>query len=728
MLDQVSKSNPGLPDPVGILIHHLETGNDVLRTGAVRALSQQTHDLTTDPRIRNVLLGALMDEDVDVRTDAMVALTEIADASDVDVIRNSLIGDPVREVKLAAINILTRLKDEKSILVFANLVTSRAENEFEWEDENDVWDDWLEIQTAVIGALGELKATQTIPVLMAARDDEYGQNLDVAVFQAFLNMGDEGVAQLIEIAQSETGTARKRALEMLAKANSDVMFEHLDFLLQDESSDVRRLAIPLINSTSKTAADLVLKDLDPVIRLEALAYHGAENERLVISALVDADEGVLAKALSMLESPLPNKLNDAIISNMPAWLSLSGSQLCIAALGVYPKLTNTNAVDPLLKLARDVDKALEVRLAAIDALAECKDEAATQRMIGFLGNESQQVRVKAATYLASFAKAEDEAAIQALILAADGLLLAPDKAVVKHDETTDPAHDPSASNMDQEADTRLKISPDGEVIHTDVKLNATPLSTLEAIQMTAIPDKPYAETGDLAEDTPEESSTKRRKRRAVEGPEKVGEDLARFALDIIADISDKKFEDVIITATQSVDEIKRLRAYKALAKRQMIFNNCFDDVKNFDVISVGLSDKQPAIRSIAAEIVANSPIGAENTINLEEYVNDDDAMVRAASIRLSNDTDVCYHFLSDSSSLVRRAALERLLISQPLDDLDLIFDRLLKTERSDVLMEAFQTIPSIKDRLFDKLSEAENTPKMVHVMLQALANTSEISH
>ena len=56
-----------------------------------------------------------MDPDPDLRADAMAALVRCARPEDAPAIRRSLAGDPVGEVKVAAVQALARLKDGGSV-------------------------------------------------------------------------------------------------------------------------------------------------------------------------------------------------------------------------------------------------------------------------------------------------------------------------------------------------------------------------------------------------------------------------------------------------------------------------------------------------------------------------------------------------------------------------------------------------------------------------------------
>ena len=164
------------PNAVSAILPYCRNENEVLRSAAIRALASQG---AGDTRSRQALLSAILDEDPDVRTDAMHALANEALAKDASVFRTSLEGDPVREVKLAAIHALANLKDEPSVPFLRDLMLSRCEDRVAWEDELGDWEDWLDIQVACIQALGQIGATDMIEDMFDALNDEFGQTLDI---------------------------------------------------------------------------------------------------------------------------------------------------------------------------------------------------------------------------------------------------------------------------------------------------------------------------------------------------------------------------------------------------------------------------------------------------------------------------------------------------------------------------------------------------------------------
>lgn len=695
------------PDPVPLILDQLASGNDVIRTGAVRAAAALAID---DDRVRVALLEALLDEDPDVRTDAMDALVQCARPQDAETLRRSLLGDPVREVKHAAVRALTRLNDTASIPILRKLVTTRAEDDVAWEDDTDAWDDWLDVQIAVIDALGQMGAQGAIDDMLAARDDEEGQVLDGPVFAALAAMGDKGVVWLLAITQTEKGLGRKRALEVLAKVKSDVLGDFVEVLVSDRAADVRRLALPFLSAEDPRIEALVLQDPDDGVRCEALGMFASDRPDFAVKALSDKSELVQATALDHLLFPLEDDFQTALIDNAIAWTQFAKEKLAVAAARILPKLASGRAVEPLMDLVRDTARPLEARLAAVSALAALSDVSATERLIALMGNETQQVRTVALTRLAERCHAGDAAAGQALAMAMDGTLLSPERAVVVH--PAESGADLAMSKADDAPRGHLHISRDGDIVETvpDDTQDAQ-LSTLDAIQR----DQRAQPKPDLAEDTPEESAPKRRHRRAVEGPEAVADDLRVLALAIAGDAPEVAIEAAIVEAVESSEDALRLTAFRALLKRAQAGQI---SPQTADLAQVGLADENPAIRSTAAEIFALPPA---NIAALAAVLQDPDALVRAVAVRHAATNEQALSALEDPALVVREAALTKVLASGQDDLASTVFDALAQAERIDTLADACRKSDLVLTRSIQALAGTDVTPKQAHVLLEALA-------
>ncbi len=682
-------------DPVPTLLTHLKTGNEVIRTDAIRAIATRVHG---DDRAREALLAALLDQDPDVRSDAMDALVHFAHIEDAPKIRDSLMGDPVREVKLAAIDLLTALKDHASVPLFRKLTLGRAEDEVEWEDEAGMWDEWLEIQIACIRALGKFGAEEAIKDILAARDDEFGQNLDLPVFEALTGMGSEGMVWLLAVAQTEDGLARKRALEAMTKIDPDALRPHVDFLLGDDNAAVRRLALTVLPSDDDRLAYIAHKDVEASLRSLALEMVAASRPDLVVAALSDPSKEVQAVALDHLTLPLDDDLAEALGDNMQAWLLTDDGALATSVARNWFRLQDGASHDPLLTLIRDTDRPLEARLAAVEGLAKLEDTASCERLISLLSNPAQQIRAVVLTQLATRAGQGDEVACEALVVAAEGALLAPKQT----SDEADVADRPQDQATEEEGIPRLHITKEGE-ISTTTEGDGTG-STLEAIQINRVAPK-----------EPGKKGKKEHKRQAIEGPEDLAHDLARVALGMMGNLPAAGIGEAIRSMTECVKDDLRIAAYQVMAKRHQAGLVAAEDLPR---VAAGLMDRTAIARSLACQMAATQPELRDALMALR---SDPDAMVRLECVSVLADPKYISEALADEDARVRKAALMRALSENiGVAERD-VFERLQNGEQITTLRHGVEVSESFAAIVYDKLSAEDLPIRETHVLLQALS-------
>ncbi|WP_421703110.1 HEAT repeat domain-containing protein [Aliiroseovarius sp.] len=694
-------------DPVPTLLHHLQIGNDVIRTDAVRALAAQAPG---DERVRLALIEALLDEDPDVRSDAMDALPLFAQPEDADRIRENLVGDPVREVKLAAINMLADLGDTASIPLLRKLALSRCEDEVAWEDEIGLWDEWLEIQTAAIHALGRLGAVDAIEDILAARDDEYGQNLDLPVCEALSGMGEAGMVWLLAMAQTEGGLPRKRALEAMGKLDAEALLPHLDFLLGDDSAEVRRLALPLLAPDDDRAGYLALKDADPALRAEALAHAAPARPDLAVSALSDPDPMVQAAALDELQTPLVPELAEALSANMQAWLLTDNSALAAAVARNWVRLIDNATPEPLEMLLRNGNRPLDARVAAVEALDALQDDGANERLVDLLTNPAQQVRMVALTCLVERAKTGDDVAVDALEAAATNTLITPEPA-------TAPLALPEGEDV-----PRLRIDEDGQIAATSDKAPSAPTSTLEAIQINRLAKPEVAEAGKDAtgpDDSKGNKGKKTKRRRSVEGPAEIGEDLTRVCLGLIGALPDPRIGAAIRTMTETGQDNLRAAAYQALVARMEAGLANDADLRR---LRTGLMDRLDRVRGLCARLAVGH---LELHPALAQHLDDTDAQVRAHVVAVMDNPEDLGAALGDPDARVRAAALTRL--ATDLDDsgdteaAEALLSPLLNAEATETLALALTLSRLLRAKALACLANESTSKRHQHVLLQAFA-------
>jgi len=179
-------------------------------------------------------------------------------------------GDPVREVKSAAIAALARLRDQGSVPLLRSLVLSRSEDQVAWEDEGSDWEEWLDVQTAAIRALGQIGAKELIDDLLTALFDTSGQSVDLPVYEALTRIREIGIAALLEIFDLKTGISRRRAGAALSVAAPEQILPHLTALLASDERQLRLLALGALVPDDPRCAALARSNADPLVRATAL--------------------------------------------------------------------------------------------------------------------------------------------------------------------------------------------------------------------------------------------------------------------------------------------------------------------------------------------------------------------------------------------------------------------------------------------------------------------------
>lgn len=709
------------PEATEVIAGYATSGNEVLRCAALRALAAVAG---AAGRARPRLLAALLDPDPDVRTDAMQALFSCATPQDADDLRRSLAGDPVREVKLAAIAALVAIRDADALPLLRKLVGSRTEDEVNWEDEDTDWEDWLDIQIAAIKALGTLGDDTVIEDMLAARDDELAQTLDMPVFEALSQLGAKGVAYLVAIVQTEPALPAGRAAATLQRTDADMLALHLDTLKTHAAPSLRCLAVDVLDAHASGLADLAANDPAPAVRRAALRRAALAQPDLLRSALSDPDPSVQAVALTCLEPPAEAAFRDTVVTNMCAWLTAGPTPLVLASAGALARWAPDRAADPLLRLIQDTDAPLEARVTAVRALDRVQPALPTSEIAALLGNPAQQVRVAALVLLRVRAQDTDPEAIDAVAQAVAGTLLS--------DSDLNPAVPDAPDGPDMampkgEAGGRrtIRITRDGEIVEEDTA-DAIPArddaSTLAQI-LAPMAEHAAAETsedglddrlengGEMAEDTPEERPEKRRKRRAVEGPDAICEALSLEAMQICGHLADPQIAAACLGHAHSPDDPLRRAAWQALQGASTPSDGILAAARAV------FRDADPVVRLASFRILMAQQDDAQI---LADAQTDADPLLRAEAVDWAASSALPMH-LGDDALAVRAAAATRLCATGTPAEIVTGVEHVLSAERSDTLATLIAHSADARARAIDLLAASQDTPKRAFVLLNALA-------
>ena len=632
-------------DPVEAIAPFLAGPDDVIRCAAARALGALGGEGVAAP-----LVDVLMDPDPDLRVDAMTALARCARPEDTPAICRSLEGDPVGEVKVAAIRALARLKDGSSISLLRALARSRCEPEVAWEDEDTGWDEWLDVQVAAIEALGAIGADEAVDDLLEARADDEGQDLDHAVFGALARMPGRGTPALRGFLRHTDARVRERALDALAAAGREALTPLRETLVCDASPRVRRLAIDCFDDGDETLASLAQKDPDASVRAAALGRAGALHPDIVRSALRDPDETVRAVALEARGSKPAGEDEPDLVANVEAWLRTAGVSLATVCAAVLPVLAGARSLPALGEAAMESERPMEVRITALRSLGGIGTEESLQTLRRAAVDSARQVRLAALAALVEMTKsAPGDIADLAWAVLTDAvrgsLALAQDEAgqgAPEPDAETSP--EPAPQDSDDEASDSAAAEP------------AYPRSTLEAIGGRPIATaRPGTETSPSDDDTGSSRRTPKLRpgRVAVEGPDDIGEDLRLTAIRMAAQCKGDQIDEALAEAAEEATPALRTAAFEAIARRAAA-TPLSPGLTNVAVMA--LKDRDPTVRAAAAQALAAR---SETVRHLAPLIDDPDDKVRAAALKAvaEADPDEASRCCRDPSPAVRGAAL-----------------------------------------------------------------------
>ncbi|MEM9629335.1 MAG: HEAT repeat domain-containing protein [Pseudomonadota bacterium] len=695
-------------DPAAVIVRYLREDDAVIRCAGAKALGA-----LADRGAASALVDALLDEDPDVRTDAMEALITCAGPCDAAAILRSLEGDPVKEVKVLAIRAIARLEDRAAIPLIRRLAKDRAEDMVAWEDDAGMWDDWLDVQIVAIEALGHLQASEAIDDLLEARTDEMGQELDEVIFPTLARIEEGGMTALLGFLRDRDARVRERAVKAMAKARPETLRPMRDLLLQDKSPAVRRLAVSVVDPENSKATELALHDPDSGVRKSALEAFGEHRPALLEAALGDPDEEMRATALKALvdgdHTPLPADLAD----NAQAWMTIADAPLATVAIAALPRLLGQRSMEPLRRLAEENERPIEVRIAAISALGETSGDGLINALRRCVVDPTSQIRAAALAALANLAeqtKHEHQQDAAELLASAIGGGFG----------TEAKAHPPLAERQGDLAASKVEggpghvtITPEGDIVTADVEDDTVieghfPKSTLDAIQTI---DRP-------AEEKLADGPKPMKRRVPVDGPADVATDIRKVALTMAAKCQSALVTEALIDALSDKEPTIRAAAFRSLTRRSLT-----SERSALEKIDDALEDPDPAIRHDAARILVNlSPEDVDARLSI--LLGDDDAMVRGFAIGQvgRREPTIAIKALEDRSDLVRRHALDSLVDDGNALALEGGVQVCLAKGHADTLADCLKRCPNLREPLLLHLGDEQLGRLEILTALEALAS------
>jgi HEAT repeat protein len=602
----------------------LRAGVDIHRSEAAQALGRIDR-----PAAARALVDALLDEDEDVRTDAAGALARLAPPEAGRQLLENLLGDPCTGVKLAAIEALTRLRHPELAPWLRRLIAGR-DPEIAWDEaefHEGGWDDWVDIQVKAVQSLAELGVEEAVPEIVAAIDDELGQDLTEVGFKALGKLGDPGITALTQYLDGGDARQRRRVAAALAACPGEAAQAAVTRALGDPAKEVRRAAARALANRDPGDPRLAVlfSDPEPELRAEALRLYGRAHPEC-LTELLDDGSALVRGALFELLATRPDLLpGAAAVPAVRAALAGPDADLAAGAAVALAVLSPGDAAEDLAALLADLARPLAARLGAARALVRIGGERAAEALAEILCDDERELRLRAIAGLAALATIEPAWPNRAgtILLAALRGELVPEP-----DPEVEPEPEPEPEAV--------------ETTESEAAEPAFPASTIEAMLGDRTP--PPAEP---ARDGPPVELTQADLDRLALAARKTGkkvvevlppvaphQDVRRYAARVLGDLA---YDEVAVELTAAFgrapgesDLDLRRTAADSLARigaRVEIFPDPVIDALLRGLIDADRDIRLAAIRALGA---AGGP-GAARTV--EAQLKDPDSFVRAEAVR-----------------------------------------------------------------------------------------------
>ncbi len=596
------QNGPALDTVCASLGEILGGGVDVHRCLAARALGRIGASSSTSC-VAQSLIGALLDEDEDVRTDAAEALFELGEPTAADQLLENLLGDPCTEVKLAAIDTLADLQDARVVPWLQKLVQGR-DAEIAWDEEeffSSGWDDWIEIQIRAIKGLARLNATQALPEIVAALHGEDTQDMTEAAFAALAGMGHEGIAALSGFLDSAEVRTRRRAAAVLAGLDGGAAEAPLLLALADPSAQVRLAALRArgLKHPDDPVLAALFEDPDVGVRARAVAIAGPSRPELLPDMLEDPSAGVQAAALTALEQA-GAAADEGLVKQLSQKLNARAPEISAAAAAAFAALAPEAALPELGRLYADGKQPVAIRLGALKGLVAIAGEGAVEMLISGIDDDERRVRLETMTGLAKLARAASwpNPAGAALLSAlagkydpeSDPEARSETETETGEDEetpegqTADKGHSPEAARTAEghapeitarHSGGELPAHPQGGTVGPEPEAAPVfPISTVESILAEDPEIAPVAALPELGADLSPQDMERLAMARRVTGKKKMAkepevvrhDDIRHFAARILGDLDGDEVAAALAACLVGGDTVAQIAAADSLAR------------------------------------------------------------------------------------------------------------------------------------------------------------------
>ncbi len=564
----------------------LQNGVDVHRCVAATALGKLAYPGTTE-----ALQTALLDEDEDVRIDAVAALATLDDPQTASAVMENFLGDPCPDIKLAAIELLASVDHREIVPWLLKLVKDRDEG-INWDNSGYYatgWDDWLDIQLAAIRALGQMGVNEAVPVIIEAIEDEEGQDVSQVAIPVLAQLSVEGIEALTSLYSSGDVRMRRRVCAVLRPGQSLEMDRLLASCLSDKADEVRYVAVDLIienTSDDKRLWDF-FDDKSADIRTLIVEKLGAKNPDKIAGILSDKSSKVRQSALRIIADN-PGSFEKEGFSEVLRQAIAGVPEVAATAAVAWAALIGKPSAKSLGEALQDAQQPLAFRLGLIEALS-LLDGAGFLFLAEAAGDNNRQVRIAALTALAQIAAKTQwpNDAGKTLIAALEGDLVEPvaEDAEAEDAEAEDTQADVNLADDDvpAEADEAEVTSTLGQIINEGIRTEPVP------------EDGPQPEEIELSEEDEkfiELSKLRAMKKGKMALEVKVGphQDVRRFAARLLGDFNQPGVPKCLGRALKTDDSELKQSCLESLSRigaergklKKRLFKKIRDEAGNKD--------------------------------------------------------------------------------------------------------------------------------------------------
>ena len=464
--------------PQDVLSEILETGLDVHRCAAARALGQIGADGTVEK-----LVKALLDDDPDVRTDVAEALGVLGDPSCAGSLMESLIGDPETDLKKAALAALIDFGHAPVVPLLRKLAVSRTD-EIDWDEDEfylEGWDSWVDMQLLAIRGLAKFGASEAVMDVLHAMSDEMGQDVSEVGVAALAKMGQDGAEALARLFEIRDPQLRRRIADAVVHSGNPHADPLIEAMLADEAPQVRKIAALGLASDDPRLIPL-LEDPEASVKCCVVAHAGKDNPALVAALIADPDPAIRTEVFRVIAAHPDLFPGKDVATAVKKGIADDPKAARHAALALVA-LRGPDAIKGLTHAMTNRKLPLEFRIGAVEALQKA-GPVSVPHLLMAAGDEDRQMRLTALTALVDFAANDPvwpNAAGEGLLAALNGELVLPPEEIEEDTPAEPDAVDKGATEEEREVDETTPLVP---------AFDAPAGSTLDAILSGGQRDRP----------------------------------------------------------------------------------------------------------------------------------------------------------------------------------------------------------------------------------------------